>query len=67
MTTKVDPYDHEAMRDAIDMMIESSPVVATCECGNEIREAEIGLGTASGRECSSCVLAYVADMVGDYY
>lgn len=55
------PSEHEYQA-AILKRVEESPVVATCECGNEIRQGEIDLRMADGDSCSSCVLAYVANL-----
>jgi hypothetical protein len=61
----MDLPDFEEGKRIVDEMIASSPVVAHCQqdgCGAEITQAEINLGTAGRDTCSSCVLAYVADM-----
>lgn len=61
----MDDFNIEAVKAHIRQLIEESPVIATCQqdCDNDIRQAEVDLGTASDTTCSTCVLHMAASIL----
>lgn len=57
--------DYNEYQNELRRQVEESPVAGKCECGNEIRQAEIDMGVANKGECAHCVYDEVASMIGD--